>query len=174
MNKYFLTTKRLGFRNWLSKDFDLAVTLWGDPEVTKYIGGPFGKEEIQKRLEHEIASFASYKVQYWPLFSLEDDEFAGCGGLRPYKIEKNIYELGIHLIRKCQGKGYGNEAGRRIIKYGFSDIKASALFAGHNPHNEASRGMLKKLNFRYSHDEFYEPTGLNHPSYFLYKSDWRE
>ncbi|HUV51221.1 MAG TPA: GNAT family protein, partial [Anaerolineae bacterium] len=41
------------------------------------------------------------------------------------------------------------------------------LFAGHNPKNEASRHLLEKLGFRYSHDEYYAPTGLNHPSYMM-------
>jgi RimJ/RimL family protein N-acetyltransferase len=41
------------------------------------------------------------------------------------------------------------------------------LFAGHNPKNEASRQLLEKLGFRYTHDEYYAPTGLNHPSYMM-------
>jgi len=28
---------------------------------------------------------------------------------------------------------------------------------------------LKKLGFAYSHDEYYAPTGLKHPSYLLNK-----
>ena len=27
--------------------------------------------------------------------------------------------------------------------------------------------MLHRLGFRYTHDELYPPTGLNHPSYLL-------
>jgi hypothetical protein len=42
-----------------------------------------------------------------------------------------------------------------------------ALFAGHNPNNEKSGMLLGKLGFEYTHDEFYEPTGLQHPSYLL-------
>ena len=30
----------------------------------------------------------------------------------------------------------------------------NALFAGHNPHSTASRHLLKKLGFRYTHDEY--------------------
>jgi hypothetical protein len=31
----------------------------------------------------------------------------------------------------------------------------------------ASRALLGKLGFRYTHDELYAPTGLLHPSYRL-------
>ena len=54
-----------------------------------------------------------------------------------------------------------------MIAYVFDVLKASALFAGHNPINAASRGLLEKLGFEYTHDEFYAPTGLHHPSYRL-------
>jgi len=41
------------------------------------------------------------------------------------------------------------------------------LFAGHHPENHASRRILSKLGFRLTHEEFYPPTGLLHPSYLL-------
>lgn len=51
--------------------------------------------------------------------------------------------------------------------YAFNTLGVKGLFAGHNPANEASRRLLEKLGFRYTHDEYYPPTGLNHPSYRL-------
>ncbi|MBF0548423.1 MAG: GNAT family N-acetyltransferase [Candidatus Riflebacteria bacterium] len=172
VEKNFLSSARVGFRKWTSKDLKFAFTLWQDSEVTKYIGGPFDENEIRLKIEREIACEEAYNMQYWPVFSIENGEFLGCGGLRPYKIENKIYEIGIHLMKNCWGKGYGNEIAQCVIQYGFSVLNASAIFAGHNPKNEASRGMLTKLRFKYSHDEFYAPTGLMHPSYFLLKSDW--
>lgn len=38
--------------------------------------------------------------------------------------------------------------------------------------NEGSGYLLGKLGFRYTHDEFYTPTGLNHPSYMLTTDDY--
>ena len=53
------------------------------------------------------------------------------------------------------------------MEYAFISLKVHALFAGHNPKNSGSRKLLIKLGFKYTHDEFYEPTGLDHPSYLL-------
>jgi len=53
------------------------------------------------------------------------------------------------------------------MEYGYNILGVKALFAGHNPANVASRRVLEKLGFRYTHDEFYPPTGLHHPSYLL-------
>jgi RimJ/RimL family protein N-acetyltransferase len=53
------------------------------------------------------------------------------------------------------------------MEYAFRALGVKALFAGHNPGNTASRRVLEKLGFRYTHDAYYPPTGLNHPSYLL-------
>jgi RimJ/RimL family protein N-acetyltransferase len=63
--------------------------------------------------------------------------------------------------------GYASEAACAVIEYAFKKLKANGLFAGHNPRNEASRCLLEKLGFHYTHDEYYPPTGLNYPSYLL-------
>ena len=52
--KYFLQTKRLGFRLWTEDDFHLALELWNDHDVTELIGGPFTIEKIQERFSREI------------------------------------------------------------------------------------------------------------------------
>lgn len=164
---YFLTTARIGFSKWSKGDIQLAESLWGNPDVTRYIcaSGRFTADEIIARLEKEIHNETTYGVQYWPIFSLSTNELIGCCGLRPYR--KNEYEIGFHLRPQFWGKGYAMEAATAVIDYAFSDLKAESLFAGHNPNNVASSKVLRKLGFQYIGDEFYEPTGLYHPSYEL-------
>lgn len=165
--EYFLTTPRLGFSHWSGHDLPLATVLWGDFEITRYLGGPFSTEQIQKKLAQEISWMAAHGVQYWPIFVPTSDEFVGCCGLRPYKLDIHIYELGFHLRREFWGQRLAPEAAEAAIEYGFETIRANALFAGHHPMNEISRKVLGKLGFRYTHDEIYSPTGELHPSYLL-------
>jgi ribosomal-protein-alanine N-acetyltransferase len=168
---YFLTSERLGFGLWSTSDLMLAHQLWANAEVTSLIGGPFTDEQIEQRLNREIASMSAYNVQYWPIFLLESDQFAGCAGLRPYKVDQKIYELGFHLLPEFWGRGLAQEAGRAVIAFAFERLAAEALFAGHHPANSASRRVLTKLGFQFTHEEFYPPTGLKHPSYMLTRPD---
>jgi [ribosomal protein S5]-alanine N-acetyltransferase len=162
---YFLRTPHLGFRTWIEADLDLALGLWGDAEVTHLIGGPFSVERVQRRLAQEIANQTAYGLQYWPVFLLAQDAHVGCCGLRPYPSEPRVYELGFHLRKTYWGQGLAVEAARAVIAHAFERLDAAGLFAGHHPANESSRRVLIKLGFRYTHDEFYPPTGLKHPSY---------
>ena len=57
---YFLKTARLGFRRWSTSDLPLALALWGDPQVTRFIGGPFSHEQIEEKLRNEIASMNAH------------------------------------------------------------------------------------------------------------------
>ena len=170
MRSYHMETERLGFSRWGPEDLGLAILLWGDPEVTRYISatGGFTGDEIAARLDREMVNGRLYNVQYWPVFICETQDFIGCCGLRPYDLPAGIYEFGVHLLPTAWGCGYAAEAGRAVIDHTFGPLNASDLFAGHNPGNAASRAMLIKLGFHYVRDEYYPPTGLHHPSY-LYK-----
>jgi len=148
--------------------------LWGDFEVTKFIEarGKLTREKVRELLSKEIETQQSFNVQYWPIFLLNTNEHIGCCGLRPYDLKNIIYEIGAHILSDYWRKGYAYEASRRVIDYAFNNLNCSALFAGHNPKNNSSKRLLEKLNFNYVRHEYYEPTGLNHPSYLLTKEDY--
>jgi RimJ/RimL family protein N-acetyltransferase len=120
---------------------------------------------VHERLHSEIHNYDKYGVQYWPIFNKADDAFVGCCGLRPR--EPKLCELGFHLVPSAWGKGYALEAAHCICQYAFQSLSAESLFAGHNPGNLNSQKVLEKLGFAFTHEEFYEPTGLQHPCYIL-------
>lgn len=165
MEKYIIKTERLGFKKWSKEDYSKAEFLWGDTSVTNLIGGDLSQTQIEERLQKEIDNDSLFGVQYWPLYILESGDFIGCCGLRPY--EDNTLEIGFHISSKYWRQGFAYEAAKKVIEYAFFELKISKLFSGHNPDNIGSKKLLEKLGFIYSHDEFYPPTGLNHPSYFL-------
>jgi RimJ/RimL family protein N-acetyltransferase len=163
---YFLESDRLGFRPWRPDDVDLAVALWADPEVARFITtSPPTPEDAEARLARELASQAEHGFAYWPIFLRESGEHVGCCGLRPYQPGQP--ELGVHVRPPFWRRGLAREAAQAVIRHAFDQLGARALFAGHNPKNEASRALLLALGFDYTHDERYPPTGLMHPSYRL-------
>lgn len=171
----FLWTRRLFFRPWSETDLALALDLWGDVRVTKFIDarGELSVDEVRHRLEQEIARAKDYGVQYWPIFLQATGRHVGCCGLRTYDPSRNIYEIGFHIRADHWGQGFATEAALRVMDYAFAVIGVRALFAGHNPHNTVSQKVLLKLGFRYTHTEYYAPTGLNHPSYRLTADEYK-
>jgi RimJ/RimL family protein N-acetyltransferase len=166
---YFLHSERLGFRHWSADDVELAMGLWGDPLVTRLIDSRdrLPAAAVAERLQAEITMREQHGIQYWPIFALATGEHVGCCGLRAYEPAARIHEFGVHIRSACWGRGYAREASRAVIDHAFDHLGARGLFAGHHPGNDASRRLLEKLGFRHTHDAFYPPTGLMHPSYLL-------
>src|SRR5262245_23233172 len=168
---YFLKSPRLGFRWWLQDDLPLARDLWGDLEVTKFFGGPFSEEEITSRLQVELDRASAHNFQYWPMHLVDGGEFVGCCGLRPYKLDQAIPELGFHLRPEFWGSGLAPEAATSVIEFAFHSLRVKALSAGHHPQNTNSKKVLIRLGFQYTHDEFFPALGINIPYYSLSRAE---
>ena len=164
MSEHPAPTERLVFRPWTEDDGALARALFGDPQVTALVGGPFDDAAVGARLATELANQRAHRISYWPLFLREGGAFVGCCGLKPRPSPGEL-ELGFYLVPAQWGRGLAVEAGRSVIAHAFDVLGATSLFAGHHPDNVGSRRALERLGFRYSHDELYPPTGLLHPGY---------
>lgn len=165
---YFMESLRLGFSHWRREDLEYARLLWGNPEVTRLIGGKngFSKEAIRERLKKEMRDQEQYGVQYWPVFLKENHCFIGCCGLHPPN-ENGEMELGYHLLPKYWNQGFATEAGHAVIDYAQNTLHNTNICAGHHPDNHASAKCLRKLGFFRVGEKLYPPTGLLHPEYRL-------
>ena len=166
-SEYFLISDRLGFRAWREEDWPLAMELWADARVTGLFGGPYTAEKVQARLKREMALQREFGMQYWPVFMLAGGKHVGVCGLRPWRVEERVPELGYHLRPEFWGQGLAVEAGRAAIEYGFRRLGARAIFAAHHPENATSRKVLLKLGFRFTGDEVFPETGILEPTYRL-------
>jgi RimJ/RimL family protein N-acetyltransferase len=150
----------------------LALELWGDPDVTALTGGPFTRQQVRARLEREINNHAAHGIQYWPIFLAATGQHIGCCGLQPHELAEGIYQLGFQLRVAFWRRGFGREAAQAVVAHAFTALGIRALYAGHHPDNEASRAVLTRLGFHYTHDEFYPPTGKIEPCYLLLRTDF--
>lgn len=164
---YFLNSQRLSFRSWHKSDLPRAISLWTDPEVNRYLGGPMSADAARARLDLEIERQRTLGVQYWPIFLRSEGAFVGCCGLRPFHEEAGVFELGVHIARQYWGMGLGEEAARTVVDYAFREIGADALTAGHNPAHINSKALIERLGFSFSHREPWGPLGTETPFYRL-------
>lgn len=154
------SSARLRFRSWTAEDTGLAEALWCDPEVTRYFGGAMTREEAHQRLHLECERERHLGVQYWPMFLRETGEFAGCAGLRPWSMDPNTIETGVHLMRSAWGLRLGEEALRAVLAQGFDVLGEPTIVAGHAIAHENSRRMLERIGFEYTHNILWGPARI--------------
>lgn len=167
---------RIIYRLWKDVPKKFAYQLWQNQDVARYIhkDGIFSDEDVESRISVENIQFDEFGVQYFPLFIQSDtaDIFIGVAGLRPTN-ENKVFEFGVHLLPNFWHQGFASEAGHHILNWGFNSLDAMEIRAGHNPNNYASKKMLTSLGFNYIYDQYYAPTGLNHPTYSITFEDYR-
>jgi ribosomal-protein-alanine N-acetyltransferase len=156
-------TERLCFRRWTDCDPSLAALLWQDPEVMRFMGGPYTQEEVDARLAREAANETERALQYWPVFLRDSEVFTGCCGLKPKVSAPEILEIGFHFLPAFWGAGYGAEAARAVMQFAEETLGIRELYAGHHPQNSASRRLLEKLGFAQIGEHLFARTGLQHP-----------
>lgn len=166
LRTYFMATQHLGFSHWSADDINFARTLWGNPEVTRFIcaHGAFTENEISAKLENEIKNLQEHGVQYFPMFELSTGDFVGCCGIHFFD---GRFELGYHLHPAFWGRGYAAEAAVKVIGFFKTIHPNDTLYAGHHPDHVVSAHILKKIGFELFRTVYYAPTGLQHPLYTL-------
>ncbi|MGH9588214.1 MAG: GNAT family N-acetyltransferase [Acidobacteriaceae bacterium] len=155
-----VSSARLTFRSWTNEDTALAEALWCDAEVTHHFGGPMTREQARDRLDAERERERRLGVQYWPMFLRETGDFAGCAGLRPWSMEPDTIEAGVHLMRSVWGLRLGEEALLAVLAHGFDTIGLLKIVAGHGTAHDNSRKLLERAGFEYTHNILWGPAKI--------------
>jgi RimJ/RimL family protein N-acetyltransferase len=161
-----LETERLVLRGHRVGDFSDCLSLWTDPEVTRFISGkPSTQEEVWSRLVRYVGHWALMGFGYWVVTEKESGRFMGEVGFADFKraIEPSldgVPEIGWVIAPRGHGKGYATEAARAAIAWGdehFGPIRTACIIA---PGNEPSIRVAEKCGYR----EFQHTTYKDQPT----------
>lgn len=105
-------------------DFDACLAMDCDPEVTKFIPGPWDDPSRHEAfLKDRIETSFGEGLGYWSIFpKAQPDQFAGWILLIPYDDVGPEIEIGWRLCRSTWGKGFAAEAIRPIVEHAFHTL----------------------------------------------------
>lgn len=142
-------TQRLTLECWSLDHAAEAATIYGDPEVMRYIGDGkvFDTPDVMRtRIGETLQRNRRWKGRMgsWPFREKETGALVGAVLLKPIPDHEEI-EVGWHLARKAWGNGYATEAGRAAIDYGFNTLKLEEIWAVVDLENERSKSVCRRL-----------------------------
>jgi ribosomal-protein-alanine N-acetyltransferase len=143
MASSILETKRLIFTPFTLDDVDLLAALHSDPEVQRYIGGMWPREEVQQRVDLYVSDQARYGFSKWKAH-LRDGTFVGRAGVS-VDPDLGAPELGYSFARAAWGLGLASEAAFAIVDWMFANTDVPELSAFAVSENLASRRVLEKV-----------------------------
>jgi RimJ/RimL family protein N-acetyltransferase len=118
-----LDTDRLVLRAHVLADFDDSAAMWGDPAVTRHIGGKTStREESWRRFLGFPGHWALMGFGYWAVRERATERYVGEVGVAEFRRElvpsiEGSGEAGWVLAPWAHGKGFATEAVRAALAW---------------------------------------------------------
>lgn len=143
-------TERLALRPRSIDEFEDCLAMDRDPEVTRFIPGPWNDPVAHERfLEERIRASWPDGLGYWSIFSKQRPErFLGWILLIPYDGAGPDIEIGWRLNRLSWGMGYATEAAAPIVGHAFGTVRLPRIVADIDPANLPSMRVAEKIGLR--------------------------
>ena len=128
--KIILETERLILREYTEDDFDELYKLLSDPITMKHYPKPYDENGTRRWLSWSFDNYKKYGFGLWAAQIKETGEFIGDCGITMQNIDGEILpEIGYHVYRDYQGRGYGKEAARGVRDWFFLNTDYDAVYS---------------------------------------------
>tara|TARA_R110000868_G_scaffold193786_3_gene438997 strand:+ start:5091 stop:5642 length:552 start_codon:yes stop_codon:yes gene_type:complete len=168
-----LETERLSLRRVVKSDVKEIFALRSDKEIMKYIPRPLAKTN-EDALEHIATIDATIDKNEginWAITLKNSSKLIGIIGHYRIQPQNHRAEVGYILHPEHHGKGIVPEALKKVLEYGFNEMKLHTIEAVIDPNNAASEKVLLKSGFtkeaHFIENQFYEGRFLDTVIYSL-------
>jgi RimJ/RimL family protein N-acetyltransferase len=166
-----LETERLFLRPIQIEDVATLSTLWTDPEVTRFMGGPRNYQELYKSLLEDVHARPQPKFDLWPVIEKTSRQVVGDCGIIDKEVDGSVeFELTYVLARSAWGKGYATEIATAIKDNAFKHLGLKRIIALIDPMNPASARVATKVGLLHEKDTV-RPNGKTMQVFALSKDD---
>jgi [ribosomal protein S5]-alanine N-acetyltransferase len=144
--RHWLTTERLALRQFTGDDLDWLAELYGDVDVTRYLGGVKDRNQTQEMLNVRILQYYDQHpgLGIWMTVERSTGRRLGFHLLNHIRGE-SIVQIGFALAKSAWGQGFGTEMASAVMRYGFVDLKLPRLSGMTSLNNLASQRVLHKI-----------------------------
>ncbi len=149
-----LETGRLLMRGHRLEDFADCLEMWGDTEVTRFIGGKkLTGEEVWARVLRYAGHWQMLDYGYWLVTEKKSGRFVGEVGFADFHRDiipsfEGIPEIGWALIPWSHGLGYATEAIRAALAWGDDHFQGRETGCLISPDNRASIRVAEKVGYK--------------------------
>ena len=148
-----LETERTILRPHRLEDFEACVSLWSNPDVTRYITPrPFTKSEIWGRLLRYVAHWQLMGFGFWIVECKSRKVFLGEVGLFEHFRDVEPAgtgepEAGWAFVPEAQGQGYATETMAAALSWAGDHLSEKRALCYIDKGNETSLRVAEKLGF---------------------------
>ena len=134
-------------------DLDAMASLLGDPAVMEFYPRPKTRDEAQRWIVWNTSNYAEHGYGLWIIETTAGDFVGDCGLTWQSVNGVRMLEVGYHVRRELQGRGYATEAAAACRDFARDALGLTDLVAIIHPANTASQRVAEKIGLRYVGDD---------------------
>ena len=168
-----LQTDRLILREYTSEDFDSLYEILSDPDTMKHYPKPFDEERVRHWIAWNLDNYAVFGFGLWAVVLRETGKLIGDCGITMQTINGKIRpEIGYHIHKDYQRRGYATEAAACCMDYVFENTPFGAVFSYMKHTNVASYTVALKNGMQLV-EEYADPVNTVSRAYAITRSEWQ-
>ena len=143
--RFPLETERLIIRPLEIADSEALHELYSDPVAMEHLASelPASVAESQRWVQQKMDLHNETGLSLWGVVLAETGEVVGDAGLQLLEDDETV-EVGVRLVRRFWGNGYGREAAAACIEAGFSQLGLSRIVAITSPNNTRAIDAMRR------------------------------
>ena len=163
--KMILETERLFLREMTMDDFDALFAVLGDKEIMQHYPYSFDEERVRSWIERNMKRYTDDGFGLWAVCLKDTGEMIGDCGLTLQNIEGQMLpEIGYHIRRDQQRKGYAKEAAAAVRDWAFQNTEYPALYSYCKYTNVGSFKTAESIGMHFEKEYEDEANKITHVS----------
>ena len=145
-----LETERLFLREMNMDDHDALYEVLADTDNMRHYPYTFDEDRVRDWIERNMRRYSEYGFGLWAVCLKDTGEVIGDCGLTLQDIDGEMLpEIGYHIRRDCQHRGYAKEAASAVRDWAFRETDYPALYSYCKYTNEASYKTAESIGMHF-------------------------
>ena len=163
--KKILETKRLFLREMTMSDLDALFAVLGDKEIMQHYPYSFDEERVRSWIERNMKRYTDDGFGLWAVCRKDTGEMIGDCGLTLQNIDGQMLpEIGYHIRKDQQRKGYAKEAAMAVRDWAFGNTEYPALYSYCKYTNVGSFKTAESIGMHFEKEYEDEANKITHVS----------
>ena len=163
--KMILETERLFLREMTMDDFDALYAVLSDAEIMQHYPYSFDEERVRSWIERNMDRYKNDGFGFWAVCLKDTGEMIGDCGLTLQNIDGQMLpEIGYHIRRDQQRKGYAKEAAMAVRDWAFQNTEYPALYSYCKYTNVGSFKTAESIGMHFEKEYEDEANKITHVS----------
>lgn len=148
--KKVIETNRLYLREMEADDFDSLYVVLADSDIMQHYPYTFDKTRVQNWINKNIERYKELGFGLWAVCLKDTNEMIGDCGLTIQKIDgESLPEIGYHIAKNQQKKGYAKEAANSVKEWVLLNTNFAEVFSYMHSDNIASINTAKSIGMEF-------------------------